>query len=269
MQNFERKEIPAFSWPKTESIDQLKVFGSGYPLFLWVVLFSTFIFAAPLMITAGFYGYNYWGGDRCTSEKNLMKNLSTVNALMAKDWGLGGRSGGAISGDSSERRFLRFVFGRVEGEVLESGLLGKIQNIDLGKKDLGAKGKNLKKRAQRATVSVAGVKGGAFSTLPVGDLPALPPVLKRKKNSNITSLEIFMTFYCNLRINSNNTQDCKLFAQHKCLTDWTTYCKMIAYRKMVATYLSRACVANWGINPTMLGLGNNPSLKVTQQPWYD
>lgn len=288
MQNFERQEIAAFSWPKTEKIDQLKVFGSGYPLFLWVVLFSTFIFAVPLMITAGFYGLHYSGGGKCTTEGKLVKNLRALEGLMAKNWdfggeekfGLGGsekflnlgkngevRSTNEVYTDRSARKFLRFVAGKVENEVMESGFLGKIQNIALGQKNSGSKGKNLRKRVQKDPA--AGAKGGAFSTLPAGDLPALPPILKTKKNSNITSLEIFMTFYCNLRINSNNMNDCKLFAQHKCLTNWTTYCKMIAYRKMVSTYLSRACVANWGINPTMLGLGNSPFLKVTQEPWYD
>ena len=60
--------------------------GSGYPLYFYLLKYAMIIFVI-LCVTSSFYMFQFYGGNFCVSQSQLMKRFKIINKEMNKEWG--------------------------------------------------------------------------------------------------------------------------------------------------------------------------------------
>lgn len=236
LEHTDREDIPQSCICKVE--ESAKEFGSGYPLYLYIVLFSMMIMAGPMMLTASWYGYKHYSGNYCASTEKIQSSLNAVDSMIKAQWKI------KQTHSKSFKNFAKFLLGKTE-DIIQS------QNSNL------------------ALISGATAQVNVLKQLKEDELPALIPYISFHDKSYIKGLRNFMYLHCNLRMNSQNKTNCNSYKAQNCYKKFNTNCKQIAYKQIIDNLIKRSCTLAWGINNTKFTFGNNPYLSTVNSEEYD
>ena len=227
-----------------------------------------------MMISGGFYGYSYFQGSSCITEKQRQTNIVDIVHSFKTSKNISQiipeykmeleqmQNGNLLNKDNLSDNEQKFA--EVE-ELAQNNLKHNIwwtfkyfnKKINL----LQYKNNGMLATSDNSIITRNQKADNSNLIMDVGVLQK-GKIQTRIKNYDISEISEFMVQYCNTRLLYVD-YSCNKYAIIGCYKyssdnkKLPPKCLQIAYRKLKLMFVHYTCISKWGLNNTKLGLGNN------------